>query len=90
MSEPSLLRQLLDRQEIMAVMAAYTRCADLNQPEQQAEVFVQDGRVKYHPGGWIVGRAALVEALPNASSGPQAPSAVTTANYCRSAAPPWR
>ena len=40
MPEPSLLRQLLDRQEIMAVMAAYTRCADLNQPEQQAAVFV--------------------------------------------------
>jgi hypothetical protein len=65
-SEPSLLRQLLDRQEIMAVMAAYTRCADLNQPERQAAVFVQDGRVKYHPAGWIVGRAALVEALRTA------------------------
>ena len=66
MSETLLLRQLLDRQEIMAMMAAYTRCADLNQPEQQAEVFVQDGRVKYHPADWIVGRGALVEALRTA------------------------
>jgi hypothetical protein len=65
-SEPSLLRQLLDRQEIMAMMAAYTRCADLNQPEQQAAVFVQDCRVKYHPADWIVGRGALVEALHTA------------------------
>jgi hypothetical protein len=36
--ESSLLRQLQDRQEIMAMMAAYARCADMNQPEQQAEV----------------------------------------------------
>ncbi|MGH3203575.1 MAG: hypothetical protein ACRDOA_21090 [Streptosporangiaceae bacterium] len=36
MPDPSLLRQLLDRQEITAVMAAYARWADLNQPEQQA------------------------------------------------------
>ena len=63
MSEPSLLRQLLDRQEIMAVMAAYTRCADMNQPERQAEVFVQDCQVKYHLTDWIVGRGALIEAL---------------------------
>jgi 3-phenylpropionate/cinnamic acid dioxygenase small subunit len=62
-SEPSLLRQLLDRQEIMAVMAAYTRCADMNQPERQAEVFIQDCRVKYHLTDWIVGRGALIEAL---------------------------
>ena len=34
------LRQLLDRQEITAVMAAYARWADLNQPEQQAAVFI--------------------------------------------------
>ena len=27
--EPPPLRQLLDRQEIMAAMAAYARCADL-------------------------------------------------------------
>lgn len=66
MSESSLLRQLLDRQEITAVMAAYTRWADMNQPEQQAEVFVQDCRVKYHPTDWIVGRGALVEALRTA------------------------
>ncbi len=66
MSESSLLRQLLDRQEIMAMMAAYARCADMNQPEQQAEVFVQDCRVKYHLTDWIVGRGALAEALRTA------------------------
>lgn len=66
MSESSLLRQLLDRQEIMAMMAAYTRCADLNQPERQAEVFVRDGRVKYHLTDWIVGRGALIETLRTA------------------------
>ena len=66
MFEPSLLRQLLDRQEIMAMMAAYTRCADMNEPEHQAEVFVQDCRVRYHLTDWIVGRGALVEALRTA------------------------
>jgi 3-phenylpropionate/cinnamic acid dioxygenase small subunit len=65
-SDSSLLRQLLDRQEITAMMAAYTRCADMNQPEQQAEVFVRDCRVKYHPADWIVGRVALIEALRTA------------------------
>jgi len=65
-SESSLLRQLLDRQEITAVMAAYTRWADMNQPEQQAEVFIQDCRVKYHLTDWIVGRKALAEALVTA------------------------
>ena len=66
MPEPSLLRQLLDRQEIMAMMAAYTRCADLNQPEQQAAVFIEGCRVKYHLTDWIVGREALTEALVTA------------------------
>jgi 3-phenylpropionate/cinnamic acid dioxygenase small subunit len=65
-SEPSLLRQLLDRQEIMAMMAAYTRCADMNQPEQQAEVFIDDCRVRYHPDDWILGRGAVTEALRTA------------------------
>jgi hypothetical protein len=65
-SESSLLRQLLDRQEITAMMAAYTRCADLNQPEQQAEVFIENCRVKYHVSDWIVGRGALAEALRTA------------------------
>ncbi len=44
MPDPSLLEQLLDRQEIAAVMAACARWADLNQPEQQAATFVADGR----------------------------------------------
>jgi ketosteroid isomerase-like protein len=65
--EPSPLpRQLLDRQEIMAAMAAYARCADLNEPEQQAAVFTEDCRVRYHPTELIVGRAALVQALRKA------------------------
>ena len=38
MPDPLPAQQLVDRQEIMAVMAAYARCADMNQPEQQAEV----------------------------------------------------
>ena len=66
MPESSLLRQLQDRQEIMAMMAAYARCADLNQPERQAEVFTHDCRVKYHPDDWIVGRSAVTEALRTA------------------------
>ena len=69
MPDPLLLRQLLDRQEISAVMAAYTRWADLNRPEQQAATFTADGRVKYHPGDWIVGRAALTEMLRTALTG---------------------
>jgi len=64
--DPSLLEQLLDRQEITAVMAAYARWADLNQPEQQAATFVEDCRVSYHPGDWISGRAALTEKLRTA------------------------
>ena len=48
------------------MMAAYTRCADMNQPEQQAEVFIEKCRVKYHPADWIVGRGALIEALRTA------------------------
>jgi uncharacterized protein (TIGR02246 family) len=67
--DPSLLRQLLDRQEITAVMAAYTRCADLNQPEQQAAVFTEDCRVRYHPADWITGRAELTEKLRTALAG---------------------
>jgi ketosteroid isomerase-like protein len=66
--DPSL-RQLLDRQEITAGMAAYARWADLNQPEQQAGVFVADCRVRYHPGDWITGRAALTDKLRTALAG---------------------
>lgn len=66
MPDSSLLRQLLDRQEITAVMAAYARWADLNQPERQAAVFVADCRVSYHPGAWITGRAALTDKLRTA------------------------
>jgi ketosteroid isomerase-like protein len=62
----SQLRQLLDRQEITAAMAAYARCADLNQPGQQAELFIEHCRVRYHLTDWIVGRGALAEALRTA------------------------
>jgi 3-phenylpropionate/cinnamic acid dioxygenase small subunit len=67
--DPSLLRQLLDRQEITAVMAAYARWADLNQPERQAELFTENGRASYHPGDWIVGRVALAGQLRAALAG---------------------
>jgi uncharacterized protein (TIGR02246 family) len=67
--DPSLLEHLLDRAEITAVMAAYARWADLNQPEQQAGLFVEDCRVSYHPGDWIAGRAALTEKLRTALAG---------------------
>ena len=69
MPDSSLLRQLLDRQEITAVMAAYARWADLNRPERQAATFVEDCRVSYHPGDWIAGRAALTERLCTALAG---------------------
>ena len=69
MPDSSLLRQLLDRQEITAVMAAYARWADLNRPERQAATFVEDCRVSYHPGDWIAGRAALTERLRTALAG---------------------
>jgi uncharacterized protein (TIGR02246 family) len=64
--DPLLVQQLLDRQEIAAVMAAYARWADLNQPEQQAATFAADGRVSYHPGEWIAGREALTGTLRTA------------------------
>ena len=51
------------------MMAAYARWADLNQPEQQAAVFVADCRVSYHPGDWITGRAALTDKLRTAVAG---------------------
>ena len=69
MPDPSLLAQLLDRQEITAVMAAYARWADLNRPERQAATFVEDCRVSYHPGDWITGRAALTGQLRTALAG---------------------
>ena len=69
MPDQSELRQLLDRAEITAAMAAYARWADLNQPEQQAGLFVEGCRVSYHPGDWIAGRAALTEKLRTALTG---------------------
>src|SRR3984957_21123320 len=47
--DPTLLRQLLDRQEITAVMAAYACWADLNQPERQAAGVVADRPGSYPP-----------------------------------------
>ena len=63
MPDPLPTRQLVDRQEITAVMAAYARWADLNRPERQAATVVEDCRVSYHPGDWIAGREALTEQL---------------------------
>lgn len=57
------LQELCDREDIRAAMAVYARSADLNDPEQQASVFVEQCRVRYHPERWIVGRADLVTAL---------------------------
>jgi uncharacterized protein (TIGR02246 family) len=67
--DPVLAQQLVDRQEITAVMAAYARWADLNQPERQAATFAADGRVSYHPGEWTAGREALTEKLSTALAG---------------------
>lgn len=48
------------------MMAEYARWADLNQPERQAATFAADGRVSYHPGEWVAGRAALTDTLRTA------------------------
>jgi SnoaL-like domain len=55
--------RLADRARIASVMATYTRCADLNQPDEQSATFAVDGRVSYHPGVWIEGRASIAAAL---------------------------
>ena len=55
--------RLADRARIAAVMATYTRCADLNLPDEQAATFAIDGRVSYHPEVWLEGRAAVAGAL---------------------------
>jgi 3-phenylpropionate/cinnamic acid dioxygenase small subunit len=55
--------RLDDRARIATVMATYARCADLNRPEEQAATFAEDGRVSYHPGVWIEGRARIAAAL---------------------------
>jgi len=55
--------RLADRAAITELMAVYTRCADLNMPEDQAAVFVEDCVVTYHPGEPVVGRAVLVDTL---------------------------
>lgn len=65
MPDPAL-QELLDRVEIGEAMARYARCADLNDPGAQSEVFAEDGRVKFHPGGWTVGRAAVADTLRTA------------------------
>ena len=57
------LERLQDRAQITSMMAVYTRCADLNLPEQQAAVFTADCRVLFHPGQQIVGRTQLQETL---------------------------
>jgi hypothetical protein len=62
-----VLQGLEDRAEIVEAIAAYCRCADLNRPEDQVALFVEDCRVSYGgPGRWIEGRGALLEALRRA------------------------
>jgi hypothetical protein len=55
--------RLADRTEILAGLAAYCRLADLNRPEEQTAVFVDDCRASYGAGRWIDGRDALTAAL---------------------------
>ncbi len=55
--------RLADHAEILAGLAAYCRLADLNRPEEQTQVFVEDCRASYGAGRWIEGRAALTSAL---------------------------
>jgi len=57
------LARLLDREQIADAMATYTRCADLNLPDEQAKVFTVDCRVSYHPESWIEGRSTLAATL---------------------------
>jgi hypothetical protein len=55
--------RLADRAEILAGLAAYCRLADLNRPEEQTAVFVDDCRASYGVDREIVGRDALTAAL---------------------------
>ncbi len=55
--------RLTDRTEILAGLAAYCRLADLNRPEEQTAVFVEDCHASYGAGRWIEGREALTAAL---------------------------
>jgi hypothetical protein len=55
--------RLADRAEILAGLAAYCRLADLNRPEEQTALFVQDCRASYGADRWIEGREALTAAL---------------------------
>jgi hypothetical protein len=55
--------RLADRAEILSGLAAYCRLADLNRPEEQVAVFVDDCRASYGAGREIVGREALAAVL---------------------------
>ena len=55
-----------DRHAIVGQLAAYCRLADLNRPEEQTAVFVDDCRVTYGGDQWIEGREALTAALRRA------------------------
>jgi hypothetical protein len=53
-----------DRTAILEGLAAYCRLADLNRPDEQTAVFLDDCRVSYGgPGRWIEGRTALTASL---------------------------
>jgi 3-phenylpropionate/cinnamic acid dioxygenase small subunit len=62
------LQQLIDRQEIIDQMYAYTRWVDLNRPDEQVKVFVEDCRVNFARGDdhWMQGRDAMLAFVTNA------------------------
>lgn len=63
MSGPAAGARCADRHEITEGLAAYCRLADLNLPDEQTAVFVEDCRVSYGRDRWIEGRVPLTEAL---------------------------
>ncbi len=58
--------ELVARQEIGAMLAAYARYADENRPEAQVELFTEDCRVAYSPERPLHGRTELLAALRTA------------------------
>lgn len=58
--------ELVARQEIGTVLAAYARYADENRPEAQVKLFTEDCRVAYSPERPLHGRGELLAALRTA------------------------
>ncbi len=61
MTDP--LQRVLDRQEIVDQMHAYCRWVDVNRPDEQVKMFVEDCVTRYGGGTDIVGRDALLDML---------------------------